>query len=798
MMNNDSEMRPKTDKIIQYKNLTMDDLYSFDDILYKTILTGNVKKLKELLASIIFKTFYKKDWTFKKKRPRFDNASPLRLALERHQSYNNDNSTDDDDNTTNDEEEEEEEETEEEEEEEDDNNDNEQIDDDEEEEEEEDNNNNDDEHKIDDDDNDDDHDEEEEEREEEDDSNNNDEHKIDNDNDNDAAAADNFAYKAGENQDDIEDNKGKKVTYEIIKLLLNSNSTMYDHHMSFLECVIHSGKQNLDIFYLVIDSKYKNKILPKDFNKILFKLLIFEWVDEFKYFMTEFDIDAYTFFHTPLSKYPLTYPVSYLCADAQANTVLYLLDTYSKDTLNIGYYNDTTITDLSDSSYYDHDQYIRALKNADSDDDDDDELGITCPQQEFVSDLKKFIKFPNPEYHTVIEKSRILKKLLALNYFDEKAIFNTDMACMNRKNLSKDEMFLIQYKNPLLLECGYLYGDKNDIDEIERLYSNIIGVDETNILSLKSAVNFLGHFGNRLCHRDYTSPILGKEKRFEISYWLQVMDVLNKKILDYIKQFGYMWKSELLNSHKTPLNKHLLTTVKEPLLKNILTLEYLLETILILYQEIGINVNEEFTSLDDDDSLGKLPLDCSILYFKFIFFLLEQLLGNWNTRNKCEYNRILSEFYDTDDISLVRIITEIINVMFVAGEKCSVSDNIPLFYLKSRDDKQYHEILKHKTDEEFKNIKIPCQICPFRGPGRDLWIENMIKITLEEEGDQYQPNLFEMSRKAIRECIQEYNPNLNLYTAIETLSLPEILTNALLFNKTKKDFKKLIKEMNMH
>ena len=52
-------------------------------------------------------------------------------------------------------------------------------------------------------------------------------------------------------------------------------------------------------------------------------------------------------------------------------------------------------------------------------------------------------------------------------------------------------------------------------------------------------------------------------------------------------------------------------------------------------------------------------------------------------------------------------------------------------------------------------------------------------------------------RKVIRESICKYNPHLNLYTATETLSLPEILKNALLFNKPKKDFKKLIKEMNM-
>ena len=63
---------------------------------------------------------------------------------------------------------------------------------------------------------------------------------------------------------------------------------------------------------------------------------------------------------------------------------------------------------------------------------------------------------------------------------------------------------------------------------------------------------------------------------------------------------------------------------------------------------------------------------------------------------KSKYQIAFTDFFETDAPSFSRIMTEIINVMFAAGEKytTSVSGTIPLFYLKNKDDNEYHEIFE--------------------------------------------------------------------------------------------------------
>ena len=550
------------DKIIECENITKDNLLysfdealqkaiiqgnvgdlldSFDEALHKAILQGNVEKVGQLLASAIFKTYYEDEyeWRFRTIRRRFYDVPPLTLALYRKYlktCYKGKGSYDD-------------------------------LDDDE--------------------------------------------------------------KRNSENEEDDEDEDEKKITYEIIKLLLKSNSTTDGYHDSFIENVIDSGKRNVDIFYLYIDLKYKNTNSTEKYTtrSILLALLTNECFDEFEYFISEFNIDPCIeyFISDPCidfqSKADVSFPyflLSHLSAYGKIEPIFYLLDKYHKDPIsssfesrsiankNRHYYENVravhnpvlavTVNDDKDDDEDDDDSDEEDDDDEDEevdDDDDDDEFQsrITCPQQYFINSLNWTGIYEN-EYNITRDKGIILKKLLEVKFFQGKTFFNT--ASDERKGYKQKKILATQYKVPLLLESGYLYGDSSDINEIERLYSNIIGTDETNTLSLQSALKILENIMSSMYCKALETPNMESIEYLKKCRLLQKEKDIKKKICTLIVKIGYIWKRELLNAHQ--FNIYLLNTVKKSLTERIVTAPYLLEIILILYQQIQIDVNEDFTN----------------------------------------------------------------------------------------------------------------------------------------------------------------------------------------------------------
>ena len=542
----------------------------------------------------------------------------------------------------------------------------------------------------------------------------------------------------------VEEADRRRQKYGIIKLLLKTKSCRY----GFLKEVIHSGIKNLDIFHLTIDLRYKDTKPDSEHDEILLCLLECGWIKEFYYILKIFDINIYNFFHDKNrilvdSKGFFSFPILELCRGAQSKSVIHLLESYDKDTLNI-FCNDLT-------------NHKCICHNRSPCDDDCLQFDryppkkITCPEQHLAYELLLESNWQEPldDIRSRQCKKLILKKLLELKYLQGKAIFNVDEPCVSIYP-SRQKALKIQYKTPMLLDCAYTFGDECDIEQIETLYKNIIGKDKTDVLSLKTAVSYFisGFIHSSIYHRNVS------------------VDYLINKINSLVERIGYIWNQELTYNSPIYHDKLLLYTIeKQCLFRKIMSMPLFSKSILLLYQKIEIDVNRVFC-----DSDYRSMLDILLGRFKYWYEY-----SYYNPRPIIHRVFWIDEEFNISDI--MKTETDIINIMFTAGEKSLCEESIRLNELKTKDECNIED------DDEFNKLYVPCKICPYRGPGEEFWIEPMIVDLLHS--DKYMPNLFEISRKAIRDRIQECNPHLNLYKATRTLNLPEILLNALLFNRTK-------------
>ena len=111
--------------------------------------------------------------------------------------------------------------------------------------------------------------------------------------------------------------------------------------------------------------------------------------------------------------------------------------------------------------------------------------------------------------------------------------------------------------------------------------------------------------------------------------------------------------------------------------------------------------------------------------------------------------------------------TKIIHVMHAAGERIHTS---------------YWTL---EQIEPQKRINILHKICPYRGPGKENWLEPMINDHLNTIFNP--PSLCQIVRKNIRDFIYIHDEGQNMFQAVHWLGLPSLLMNYLVFNVSMSD-----------
>lgn len=515
-----------------------------------------------------------------------------------------------------------------------------------------------------------------------------------------------------------------------VKILLTAGVNPLQAHkkrLPIIEALVHEDDTMFD---MLTKYGYLGCTDVKICSPVLMKLLIMKKFNKFEHFAQAISINMADFFRT---KFAFHYPFFLFCGGGNYETFNYLIENYSMDELNIlGKEGDELSSVIMNDDENQNPPYENILYNNYK-----QPLTIgnflpntTLPEQKIMKCLNAhFFGFDNNN----IEESYLLQCALC-TAFSQRVI-----------HVHHYEMF------QKLLNMGYL--------TIEALSYNYLNINYfpfflafaheelEDILMLEKIIQE----ENPFIYLRTFKYVLKRGDRSQFLWFLETHQDIPLH-LPHSQYTASQTKSITYVSNKTPLSK-------------MLQMESHYKIVSYIYMEGNILTNILYPRGWGSCNYFKiLPYDEAD-----IAHLYKEHYEDETPVYQYPLYTVIEQYFSFDCTDRKEI-TSLIKHMYAAGEHLP-----PTQILEGQD------IYQSPTSKKLlKNKETILKICPFRGPGDEDWL---IPICIDVESDsEYVPNLYQLTRKAIRDHFLKLNRNINLFNMIKKLPIPSLIQGTLLFN----------------